>query len=80
MAQYPLKQPIVPPKTGIFNIGSTVHPSCDTGVISVTGVWVESKGYQATFDNSQQNNLRSCVWVSVVVEVRMFVLISLLTR
>jgi len=25
------------------------------------------KGNQATFDNSQRNNLRSCVWVSVVV-------------
>ena len=24
-------------------------------------------GNQATFDNSQRNNLRSCVWVSVVV-------------
>jgi len=31
------------------------------------------KGYQATFDNSQRNNLRSCVWVwcgSVVDDVR----------
>jgi len=35
------------------------------------------KGNQATFDNSQQSNLRSCVWVSVVVLVRMFVLIFL---
>ena len=25
------------------------------------------KGNQATFDSSQRNNLRSCVWVSVVV-------------
>jgi len=25
------------------------------------------KGNQATFDNSQRNNLRSCMWVSVVV-------------
>ena len=25
------------------------------------------KGNQATFDNSQWNNLRSCMWVSVVV-------------
>jgi len=32
----------------------------------VTGVW-RIKGDQATFNNSQQNNLRSCVWVSVVV-------------
>ena len=32
------------------------------------------KGNQATFDNSQRNNFRSCVWVSVVVLVRMFVL------
>jgi len=37
----------------------------------------ESNGNQATFDNSQRNNLRSCSWVSVVVLVRMFVLISL---
>ena len=35
------------------------------------------KGNQATFDNSQRNNLRSCVWLSVVVSLRMFVLISL---
>jgi len=33
-------------------------------------------GNQATFDNSQRNNLRSCVWFSVVVLVGMFVLIS----
>ena len=33
------------------------------------------KGNQATFDHSQRNNLRSCVWVSAVVFlVRMFVL------
>jgi len=32
------------------------------------------KGNQATFDNSQRNNLRSCVWVSGVVLVRMFML------
>ena len=32
------------------------------------------QGNQATFDNSQRNNLRSCVWVSAVVLVRMFVL------
>ena len=25
------------------------------------------KGNQATFDNSQRNNLRSCMWVSWVV-------------
>jgi len=25
------------------------------------------KGNQATFDNSQRNNLRSCMWVSEVV-------------
>jgi len=25
------------------------------------------KGNQATFDNSQRNNLRSCVWVRLVV-------------
>ena len=37
----------------------------------------EIKGNQATFDNSQRNNLRSCVWVRWVVFVRMFVLISL---
>ena len=35
------------------------------------------KGNQATFDNSPRNNLRSCVWVSVVVLVRMLVLIFL---
>jgi len=34
------------------------------------------KGNQATFDNSQRNNLRSCVWVSVVVLVRMVVLVE----
>ena len=36
---------------------------------SVEGI----KGNQATFDNSQRNNLRSCVWVgcgSVVDDVR----------
>jgi len=33
------------------------------------------KGNQATFDNSQRNNLRSCVWSLVVVLVRMFVLV-----
>jgi len=36
---------------------------CDTGCCLVTGVYGESKGNQATFDNSQRNNLRSCVWV-----------------
>jgi len=35
------------------------------------------KGNLATFDNSQRNNLRSCVWVSAVVLVRIFVLVSL---
>ena len=35
------------------------------------------KGNQATFDNSQWNNLISCVWVSVVVFVEVFVLMSL---
>jgi len=34
------------------------------------------KGNQATFDNSQRNNLRSCVWVRWVVLVWMFVLVS----
>jgi len=38
------------------------------------------RGNQATFDNSQRNNLRSCVWVSVGFWwclVRMFVLVFL---
>jgi len=33
------------------------------------------KGNQATFDNSQWNNLKSCVWSSVVVLVRTLVLV-----
>ena len=48
---------------------------CDTGV-----VWKSEcrriKGNQITFDNSQRNNLRSCVWVSVVVFVKVLVLMS----
>ena len=32
--------------------------------LSRTRVFGESKGNQATFDNSQRNNLRSCAWVS----------------
>ena len=50
---------------------------CDTGVVSgpeCRGIG----GNQATFDNSQRNNLRSLCAGSVVVLVRMFVLISLL--
>jgi len=35
------------------------------------------RGNQATFDNSQRNNLRSCVWVSGVVLVSRLVFISL---
>jgi len=31
----------------------------------LTGVLENQKGNQATFDNSQRNNLRSCVWVPV---------------
>ena len=34
------------------------------------------RGNQATFDNSQRNNLRSCMWVLGVVLVRMFVFSS----
>jgi len=34
------------------------------------------KGNQATFDNSQRNNLRSCVWFCVVVFGVVLVLIS----
>jgi len=39
---------------------------CDTGVVSNRSV-ERIKGNQATFDNSQRNNLRSCVWVRWVV-------------
>jgi len=45
------------------------------GLLRNRSVW-RIKGNQATFDNSQRNNLRSCVWSSVVVLVRMFVLVS----
>ena len=39
---------------------------CDTGVYRNRSAR-RIKGNQATFDNSQRNNLRSCVWLSVVV-------------
>jgi len=40
--------------------GVTLGLSCNRSVGRING-------NQATFDNSQRNNLRSCVWVSVVV-------------
>jgi len=42
--------------------------------LSQTGVRWESKVIRLLFDNSQRNNLRSCVWVSVVVFVCLFFL------
>ena len=44
----------------------TRYPAVTLGLYrnwSVNGI----KDNQATFDNSQRNNLRSCVWVPVVV-------------